>query len=127
MIEATYEGGCHCGAVRFRITAHDTELTTCDCSLCAKKNALMVRVHESALEVRQGEDQLSTYRWNTGRAQHHFCRQCGIYTFHRKRIDPSYFGVNVFCLEGFDLAALPVRATEGRGMSLAEGATTGGE
>ena len=111
-------GSCHCGAVRFQVEAEITELTTCDCSLCVKKNAVMAKVHESALTVTAGEDALSLYRWNTGIARHYFCSRCGIYTFHRKRAAPDHFGVNVFCLDGFDHAAVPVRATEGVGMTL---------
>ena len=113
-----YQGSCHCGAVRFEVECDADEMTTCDCTLCVKKNALMIRVPETALRILSGEKDLATYQWNTGRAKHHFCRRCGIYTFHRKRIDPASFGVNVFCLEGFDTAALPVRATDGIGMSL---------
>ncbi len=113
-----YFGSCHCGAVKFRVDADIDELTTCDCSLCVKKNALMIRVHESALTILQGEDRLSLYQWNTKRAQHRFCSACGIYTFHRKRSAPDHYGVNVFCLDGFDAAGIPVRATEGQGMTV---------
>ena len=111
-------GSCHCGAVRFELRGEIAELTTCDCSLCVKKNAVMAKVHESALTVTAGEDVLSLYQWNTRRAKHYFCSRCGIYTFHRKRAAPDHYGVNVFCLDGFDAAAIPVRATEGIGMTV---------
>jgi len=39
-----------------------------------------------------------------------------IAVFHRKRITADYFGINVFCLEGFDPTGIPVRATVGDGM-----------
>jgi hypothetical protein len=103
----TYRGSCHCGAVRFSLVSDITELTTCDCSLCRQKNALMTNL-------------LSIYEWNTHRAKHFFCSRCGIYTFHRKRAAPDHFGVNVFCLEDFDPATMPVRATEGIGMSVVD-------
>lgn len=115
-----YAGACHCGTVRFVVQADLVELTTCDCTLCVKKNALMAKVHESGLAVTEGEDALSLYEWNTGRAKHYFCSRCGIYTFHRKRAAPDHFGVNIFCLEGVDVAALPVRATEGLTMSVVD-------
>ena len=115
-----YVGACHCGAVRFEVEADPVEMTTCDCSLCVKRNALMIKVPQAALRFLAGEDQLATYVWNTGVARHHFCGRCGIYTFHRKRAAPDAFGVNVFCLESFDPAALPVRRTDGAGMSLQE-------
>ena len=113
-----WAGSCHCGAVRFQVEAEIIELTTCDCSLCVKKNAVMAKVHESALTVTSGEEHLSLYRWNTRVARHYFCSRCGIYTFHRKRAAPDHFGINVFCLDGFDAASVPLRATEGVGMTL---------
>ena len=113
-----YFGSCHCGAVKFRVDAQIDELTTCDCSLCVKKNALMAKVPMRALTILEGEDRLSLYQWNTRRAQHRFCSVCGIYTFHRKRSAPDHYGVNIFCLDGFDASGIPVRATEGQGMTV---------
>jgi len=78
----------------------------------------MVKVPEAALMVDEGQEFVATYEWNSKRAKHHFCRQCGIYVFHRKRAAPDHFGINVFCLDGFDVTALPVRATDGVGMPL---------
>lgn len=115
----TWSGSCHCGAVRFEVSAQIDELTTCDCSLCVKKNAVMAKVYEDALTVTAGEEALSLYQWNTRRAKHYFCSRCGIYTFHRKRSAPDHYGVNVFCLDNFDVASMPVRATEGASMTLA--------
>jgi len=113
-----HEGSCHCGAVRFRVTWDIKELNTCDCSLCVKRNAVMAKVPEAALTVLEGEDMLLLYEWNTQRAKHSFCRACGLYVFHRKRAAPDHFGVNVFCLDKFDMAAIPVRATEGANMTI---------
>ncbi|UYY76916.1 GFA family protein [Sphingomonas sp. R1] len=113
-----HPGSCHCGGVRFTIAHEPDEVTTCDCSLCVKRNAVMVKVPEAALRIEAGADLLATYQWNTMRATHHFCSRCGIYLFHRKRAAPDQYGVNVFCLDGFDAAALPIRATDGIGMSL---------
>ena len=113
-----FKGSCHCGGVKFRIDAQITELTTCDCSLCAIRNAVMTKVPENALTVLEGESLLTLYQWNTRRAKHYFCSRCGIYVFHRKRSMPDHFGINVFCLEGFDPASVPVRATRGLNMTV---------
>ena len=61
---------------------------------------------------------LTLYQWNTRRAKHYFCRHCGIYVFHRKRSQPDHFGVNIFCLDGFDASKIAVRATDGKDMSV---------
>ena len=113
-------GSCHCGAVRFEVDWQITELTTCDCSLCVKRNALMTKVPETALSLVQGADMLAVYQWNTHKAVHHFCRVCGIYVFHRKRAAPDHFGVNVFCLDGFDVRSIAVVATEGASMTVVD-------
>lgn len=113
-----YTGSCHCGGVRFSVLHEPDELTTCDCSLCVKRNALMAKVPEAALRIDAGEELLTLYEWNTKRAKHYFCRQCGVYVFHRKRAAPDHFGVNVFCLDDFNVAAYPVRATGGANMTV---------
>ena len=110
-------GSCHCGAVRFAIETDLPELTTCDCSICRRKNALMVKVREAAFTLLAGEDSLTAYRFHSHTATHYFCTTCGIYPFHRKRVTPDHFGVNVYCLEGFDPLGIPVRVTVGAGMT----------
>ena len=110
------QGSCHCGAVRFAIETDLPELTTCDCSICKRKNALMVKVHQSAFTLLAGAEQLAGYQFHTHTAVHHFCKVCGIYPFHRKRVTPDFYGINVHCLDGFDPTGIPVRATVGAGM-----------
>lgn len=111
----SYLGSCHCGSVRFEIVSEFQELTTCDCSICRRKNALMVKVHDSDFRL-IGEGAISSYQFHSFTATHYFCRICGIYTFHRKRVTPNFLGINVFCLDNFDPAGIPVRATNGAGM-----------
>ena len=112
-----YSGSCHCGAVKFEIETEFPELTTCDCSICRRKNALMVKVHETKFKLLEGESALTEYQFHTRTARHYFCKNCGIYPFHRKRVTPDFFGINVYCLDGFDPAGIPVRATVGAGMA----------
>lgn len=76
----------------------------------------MVKVHESRFTLLTGAEVLGEYRFHTMTARHFFCRTCGIYPFHRKRVTPDFFGVNVFCLENFDPTGIPVRATAGATM-----------
>lgn len=85
-----FKGSCHCGSVQIRVDATITELTSCDCSLCAIRNAVMAKVPERALTVLEGAAMLTLYEWNTRRAQHYFCRRCGIMAqsvpSHRRRL-----------------------------------------
>jgi hypothetical protein len=113
----TLRGSCHCGGVRFEIDSDFPELTMCDCSICKRKNALMVKVHERDFRLLAGADLLTEYRFNTMTARHFFCSVCGIYPFHRKRVTPDFLGINVHCLEGFDPDGIPVRQAIGSTMS----------
>jgi hypothetical protein len=111
-----YLGSCHCGAVQFEIETDFPELTNCDCSICRRKNALMVKVHESKFKLTAGEASLTEYQFHTKTARHFFCKVCGIYPFHRKRVTPDYFGINVFCLNDFDPTGIPIRQAVGAQM-----------
>src|SRR5437763_16525322 len=91
-------GGCHCGGVRFRVTAELLGVTECNCSICAKKGFLHLIVPPENFELLSGKDDLSAYRFNTGIAKHTFCSRCGVHPFYVPRSDPDKIDVNVRCL-----------------------------
>lgn len=117
---ALYQGQCHCGKVQFEIESDLKTVLMCDCSLCRKKNAPMVDVHKSDFRLIAGEDSLATYQWNMKIAKHHFCKNCGIYTFHRKRSQPDHYGVNLHCLDGIDFDKIQITQVHGAKMSVPE-------
>ena len=102
----TYDGGCHCGRVRYRITADLSGVISCNCSVCTKKGFLHLIVPRSHFELLSGSDDLSTYEFNTKTAKHYFCRHCGIHSFYVPRSDPDKIDVNVRCLENVDVDGL---------------------
>jgi hypothetical protein len=110
----TYQGGCHCGRVRFRVTASLSRVTYCNCSMCAKKGFLHLIVPPERFELISGQDALTTYRFNTGTAQHTFCSNCGIHPFYVPRSDPGKIDVNVRCLDGVNLDALDIKVFDGQ-------------
>jgi len=114
MAPQTYEGGCHCGRVRFRVTASLDGVTECNCSICTKKGFLHLIVPPADFELISGADALTTYRFNTGTARHTFCATCGMHPFYVPRSDPDKIDVNVRCLDGVDLSALKPQPFDGR-------------
>jgi len=109
----THSGKCHCGAVRFEVTLTDGfhTIRRCTCSYCRMRGAVAVSAEMGGIRLLQGEDALTSYRFNTGSAQHFFCSRCGIYTHHQRRSNPNQVGVNLACLEGvspFDFPEVPV-------------------
>ena len=113
----TYEGGCHCGRVRFRIEADldQTIIGECNCSICTKKGILHLPIHRDRLQLLSGAEDLATYRFGTGTARHTFCRHCGIHAFYHPRTDPENWSVNARCLDDFDPASMgPRRLFDGQ-------------
>jgi len=109
----TFTGGCHCGHVRFRVTASLDRVTYCNCSICSKKGFLHLIVPPEDFELVSGRDALTTYRFNTGVAQHTFCATCGIHSFYVPRSDPDKIDVNVRCLDGVDVGSLQIGQFDG--------------
>jgi hypothetical protein len=110
----TYQGGCHCGRVRFRVTADLSRVTECNCSICTKEGFLHLIVAPETFELLSGKDALTTYRFNTGTAQHTFCATCGIHPFYVPRSDPDKIDVNVRSLDGVDIAAIKTHPFDGK-------------
>jgi hypothetical protein len=110
----TIEGGCHCGRVRFRVTASLDRVTQCNCSICAKKGFLHLIVPPAQFELIRGRDDLTTYVFNTGIAKHTFCKHCGIHPFYVPRSDPDKIDVNVRCLDGIDATAITPKLFDGQ-------------
>ncbi len=97
----TYQGGCHCGAVRLEVKApEDFSAVSCNCSICAMTGFLHLIVPASDFKLLQGKDALITYSFNTHTARHYFCRTCGVKSFYVPRSNPDGFSVNIRCLDG---------------------------
>jgi hypothetical protein len=110
----TFEGGCHCGRVRLRITADLAHVAECNCSICTKKGFLHLIVPPERFELLRGKDELTTYEFNTRTAKHTFCRHCGIQAFYVPRSDPDKFSVNVRCLDDVDLTKIQPDVFDGK-------------
>jgi hypothetical protein len=126
-MKKTYQGSCHCGAIRF-----ETELdlasgtTRCNCSFCSKARFWMSMAKASELRLLQGDDALSDYQHTPpsmpGPFLHlHFCKNCGVRPFSKGGALPQFGGefyaVNVACLDGVsdeELAAAPIHFADGR-------------
>ena len=97
----TLQGSCHCQAVKFEVEVDGMplEVERCNCSICSMAGYLHLIVPASRFRLLSGEESLQTYQFNSGVAQHRFCRTCGIKPFYIPRSNPDGVDVNVNCLE----------------------------
>ena len=111
-----YQGSCHCGKVAFEVEGGLTRALECNCSICTRKGALMWFVPREKLRLLTPEDAMAIYTFNKHVIGHRFCKTCGIHPY-GEGVDPKghrMAAVNVRCLEGVDLAAIPVQHFDGR-------------
>ena len=110
----THKGGCHCGRVQFEVEAPaDIRADQCNCSICRMAGYLHLIVPKSDFRLLSGEDDIETYTFNTGVAQHYFCRHCGIKSFYVPRSHPDGISVNTNCLAPDDIASITVTPFDG--------------
>ena len=96
---------CHCAKVEIDVyfrTGRLQNIRHCNCSLCKRKVAVIAAVPVEDLTIIKGNEYLSCYQWNTMTAEHYFCKNCGIYTHHKRRSNPSQYGINIACIDGVD-------------------------
>src|SRR5262245_3743932 len=95
-------GACHCRAVKFRVKLSNglRSARRCNCTICSMRGAVALTAPVGGIEITQGADKLTLYRFNTMTAQHFFCSVCGVYTHHQRRSNTQEYGVNAACLEG---------------------------
>ncbi len=117
-----YQGGCHCGAVRFRFLGPAAlEVLSCNCSICSMTGYLHVTVPHSAFELLTPLEALSDYRFGTGAAAHLFCRVCGIKSFYQPRSHPDCWSVNLRCVDGGEAHIGRLEHYDGRDWEAARG------
>lgn len=115
----TYQGSCHCGAVRFEADLDLTQTTyRCNCSICRRTRFWAAVAREDGFRLLAGEAELTQYLFNSRKNQHYFCRHCGVRPFGIGTETPigRMYGVNLGCLEGVseeELARLPVTRVDG--------------
>ena len=111
-----YQGSCHCGKVAFEVEGELTGAMECNCSICSRKGSLMWFVPRERLRLLTPEDAMATYTFNKHVIEHRFCKTCGIHPY-GEGVDPKgnrMAAVNVRCLDGVDLATIPVQHFDGR-------------
>ena len=121
IMQKTYHGSCHCGAVAFQA---DIDLAAgtgrCNRSYCRKVRNWSARVVSAQFRELRGGDALGSYVFAQGAGiDHGFCRHCGITLFARGDIPEmggAFLSVMVATLDDAseaDLLASPVPWSDG--------------
>lgn len=115
----TYQGSCHCGAVRYEADIDLSEGTgRCNCSICAKRRFWGTTVKPDAFRLLAGEDALGDYQFGSNSVHHRFCRTCGVATFGEGYVEEmggAFTSISLATLENAeaDLVQAPVKYMDG--------------
>jgi hypothetical protein len=119
-MRTTYQGSCHCGAVRFEADIDLSEGTLrCNCSICTKSRFWPAIVKPESFRLLTGGAELTKYLFNKKIDQHLFCKHCGMRPFvigNSPRWG-DFYAVNVACLDDMpvdELVSAPIAYLDGR-------------
>lgn len=110
-METTYEGSCHCGAVKYEVTmAPPAKAFGGNCSMCSRTGALLAFVPASAFRLVSGSDAMRDYQFGKKSIHYVFCTTCGIraYAHGKSAKGEESVAINLRCIPGLAAAKLPV-------------------
>ena len=94
------EGGCLCGAVRYRLTAAPVATLYCHCRMCQRADGApaiaWLAVPFAAFKLTEGTP--TAYR-SSDHAFRHFCGRCGAPLLCHEADNPKYMDVSIASLD----------------------------
>lgn len=108
----TFEGSCHCGAIRYEVTMPMPESGIAgNCSICSRAGLLLTFVPASSVRFISGADRATDYQFGKKRIHHHFCPTCGVRSYSRgiSANGEEMFAINLRCIPEIDLSKVTVR------------------
>ena len=110
-----HKGSCHCGVVSFEVEAPaNLEVSECNCSICSRSAYLHLIVPKSKFKLLSGEQNLTTYTFDTHEAKHLFCKTCGIKSYYIPRSHPDGISVNARCLDESTVESISIEQFDGK-------------
>lgn len=122
--EVNLVGSCHCSAIEFTaVTREQLSVLDCNCSVCSQRGYLHFSIPKEHVQWTKGQDNTSSYAWNTGVAQHTFCQTCGVQAIYSPRSNPDHYSINIRCVRPETLPPLvPIVQLNGKKFSTAANA-----
>ena len=122
----TILGKCHCGNVAFELQWPQTDgeiaVRACGCDFCVKHGGVYTSNPHAVLTAQvENAAQITKYRFGTGTADFHVCKQCGAVPFITSMIDGNLYAVvNVNTFENVPREQLQQSASDFSGESTDE-------
>ncbi len=110
-----HSGSCHYGAVVIEVEApYGIDVHECNCSMCERTGFLHLIASPQNFRLVQGKPSITTDTFNTGVAQHYFCKHCGCKPYYIPRSNPDGFSVNLRCLDKTNFSKITIIPFDGQ-------------
>lgn len=121
-----YESSCHCGTIQFKFLLPPLDkisVCQCNCSICDINGYLNVYPFAEDIEWVTSKDtlekSLGSYRWNSKKREHHFCKECGTslsidFKDAGNTPDAAHWAINARTIKGVDWRSLKLEDFDGR-------------
>jgi hypothetical protein len=111
----SHRGSCHCGRVAFLVESEIDAAVSCNCSICARKGALLAAVEPERFTLLTSAEESATYSFGSHAIRHRFCRTCGLQPYSENAGDGTLY-INLNCVETIDRASLTIIPFDGRAL-----------
>ena len=109
-----HRASCHCGQIQIDFEAQAPfTVYECNCSICQMVGYLHLILPREDVQITAGKALLTSYRFNTGVANHLFCPRCGVKPVYVPRSHPHGLSINGRCIEGVTLEELNIEPFDG--------------
>ena len=107
-------GTCHCGAMQFACSTDPQQVTTCNCSICRRRGAVLHFADGSEVSLKADPETTGIYRFNRHIIAHHFCKICGVAPWSQVQMPDGTVKIALnLRASDVDYAGLPVQEFDG--------------
>eukprot|EP00483_Globobulimina_turgida_P005189 UN05199 len=111
----THYGSCHCGLIQWEAIASPNLIAwDCDCSICRQKGNLHIIIPASRFKLLSDPNLLTIYTFNTHKAQHKFCKKCGVQSFYHPRSNPDGIGIQLYSIKRGTISNIEIKKFGGQ-------------
>ena len=110
-----HTGDCHCGKIQFEFESKsDVSLVRCNCSICDRFGFLHLTIPQRLMTLKSSWEDLGLYTFNSGIAQHYFCKTCRVKPFYIPRSNPDCYSINFRNVDQSSFGKVTIEDFDGR-------------
>ncbi|MEM7702155.1 MAG: GFA family protein [Pseudomonadota bacterium] len=96
------------------LSKREPAMLDCNCSICSASGYLHLFIPHDCFTLVFGQNHLVSYRFGSGKADHLFCKICGVKSFYQPKSHPDCWSVHFKCVDDVSALAPSIIPFDGR-------------